>query len=655
MAEEANLKATYHPGKEGGTFGLPLGGKVIVGEGVCGRKDWVSCTVASPADRWRHKLSFPGEHVTSEIFTLSGTILKQQRSAILILPFYQPEGKYVELTAKALWGGESGWSDVPFVIKGDSPQPCVEVEVNRGGSFLVTCRTRTDPVQLTPQGGLFHCRLNRNISLRFPKKALDCNVRYDLKVIEVPEERLHFCKHHFSITCSDLLRVSEFIDLHPSVLQCNFRRNATIKLPLPEGTEVDSDSANEIVVLHKERDCWEWLNTKYKFTRNSVSFDVKNPNKFCVVQTCRDQRRKMQEAVTVLEQYLDKQQTDLSLFLSLTGKSWQAVVECYPLRDTPTKLSTRKAQGFTIIKKSEPPPPLQNLPPTPNKTLPPRRLAQRGEKTPEGSEVHDGLTWTLEVSGDLQGTPRSEMSANSGLQCFRRLRDSYRRFILEPTTKEERSLRGTITLTPVGVEESVKLDLTFQFHVEVPEQVVKDYFFVETPVEPEPEPEAEVKVVESSSNRPRKVVAPAAPKKRVFTFTQTPMERLTQPPRRFSTLDREARVLNGKSLTTLSKLVDNGVALAIELGLKESTVSGIGFDTMSCTRSLSDMTYKILLYWKRTCKLKHDGAVQQLAAALRQMGKGNLATIVLDRHRDNRELSMEVFLEALATGVDLSV
>ena len=54
---------------------------------------------------------------------------------------------------------------------------------------------------------------------------------------------------------------------------------ATIKLPLPAGVEVEGESSEEIAVLHKEPEGWEWVTSKYKFTRNSVTFDVKNPSK----------------------------------------------------------------------------------------------------------------------------------------------------------------------------------------------------------------------------------------------------------------------------------------------------------------------------------------------------------------------------------------
>ncbi|XP_076438464.1 uncharacterized protein LOC143277498 [Babylonia areolata] len=650
MCEEANLKATYRPGADGGTYGLPLGAKLVLGEGVCGKKDWITCQVVSPADRWRHNPSFPGEHVTSEIFTLSGSVLKQ-RTAVLVLPYYPPPGKHVQLAAKVTWAGTDSWQEVPFVVKTDTPQPCVEVEVDRPGTFLLTFRPKTDLLHLSSQGGLCHSRLNRNISVRFPKRAVDCALTYSLQIVPVPEDCLPLCKDYFPTSCCDLLHVSEFVHMNPSDLTCNFRRCATIKLPLPEGVTTEEGSANQIVVLHKENDSWQWLDTKYKFSRNTVTFDVRNPNKLCVVQCSANRERKMQEAVEVVERRVNRVQAEIALFLSLQKKSWQAVLEYYPVQQATHKLATRRDQGFTVYHRVQPPP--DPAPAAPFSSRRPPPVVPRAAKVLDGLETFDGLTWTLEVTGDLGPASSSDVSATAGVQCFHHLRDSYRQVALRPACDEERALQGTITLRPQDIDDpDLRAALTFLFHLEIPEQAVKDFLFVPPPPQPLPDPKVKGKDARGDSGPQPRV--PAAPKKRVFHFTQTPMERLTQLPRRYNVPEREARVLSGRSLMTLAKMLDNGVALAIQLGLKESTVSGIGFDTMSGARSLTDMTYKILLYWKRTCKQKNEGAVQELVGALQQLGKGSVGQVVLDSHHRNKELTMDCFLQAVKAGVDLS-
>lgn len=79
--------------------------------------------------------------------------------------------------------------------------------------------------------------------------------------------------------CNDLIVASEIIDIGPDVV-CDFRRVATIKLPLPAGVEAEGERADDIVVLHKQPQVgWVWVNSKYKFTRSTVTFDVKNPTR----------------------------------------------------------------------------------------------------------------------------------------------------------------------------------------------------------------------------------------------------------------------------------------------------------------------------------------------------------------------------------------
>lgn len=109
------------------------------------------------------------------------------------------------------------------------------------------------------------------------------------------------------------------------------------------------------------------------------------------------------------------------------------------------------------------------------------------------------------------------------------------------------------------------------------------------------------------------------------------------------TVERESKVLSGKSLRNLSKLVPEGLTLAVHLDLPDSTITGLGFDAISNGLSMSDVTYKILLYWKRMCKDKKDGAVNSLTNALRDMGREEIANIVFERHRDNKELSPDAF------------
>ena len=81
---------------------------------------------------------------------------------------------------------------------------------------------------------------------------------------------------------------------------------------------------------------------------------------------------------------------------------------------------------------------------------------------------------------------------------------------------------------------------------------------------------------------------------------------------------------------------------------------GIGFDALANGRSMAEVGYKILLYWKRTRKDKRDGAVQHLIQGLRSMGKNGVADVVEERHRENKELTMDCFLMAAVNGINIA-
>ena len=97
---------------------------------------------------------------------------------------------------------------------------------------------------------------------------------------------------------------------------------------------------------------------------------------------------------------------------------------------------------------------------------------------------------------------------------------------------------------------------------------------------------------------------------------------------------------------TLSKLVPEGLTLAVHLDLPDSTITGLGFDAISNGLGMVDVTYKILLYWKRQMKDKKDGAVNALSLALRDMGRDDIATVVTERHKQNKDLTMDCFIQS---------
>lgn len=112
------MKVSYSPGKKGGNFGLPLGAKLTVPEGLFGKKDSISCQVAPPSQRWRHSPVLPYyEHLTSEIFILNSTVHPLKKSVIVRIPYYQIDSEHNEINVKGKWKDEEEWVNVGFLHK----------------------------------------------------------------------------------------------------------------------------------------------------------------------------------------------------------------------------------------------------------------------------------------------------------------------------------------------------------------------------------------------------------------------------------------------------------------------------------------------------------------------------------------------------------
>ena len=93
----------------------------------------------------------------------------------------------------------------------------------------------------------------------------------------------------------------------------------------------------------------------------------------------------------------------------------------------------------------------------------------------------------------------------------------------------------------------------------------------------------------------------------------------------------------------LARFVNNGLNLAIHLGLSESCVTGLGFDALANGLNMQDITYKILMYWKRNQVNKYEAAVSQLALAFQQLGQQEIANIIMNRHAEGLEITKDCF------------
>ena len=94
---------------------------------------------------------------------------------------------------------------------------------------------------------------------------------------------------------------------------------------------------------------------------------------------------------------------------------------------------------------------------------------------------------------------------------------------------------------------------------------------------------------------------------------------------------------------TLAREVEQGLTLAIHLDISDSAITGMGFDALANGLSLVDITYRILLLWKRRTARHKERQIELLAEAMAEMGRHDIAAIVLERHQENMELTPECF------------
>ncbi|XP_069115916.1 uncharacterized protein [Argopecten irradians] len=641
LEDDAHLKVTYTPGKKGGSYGLPVGAKLVVPEGLFGKKDSITCQVAPPAQRWRHcPVLTSYEHMTSEIFVLTSTVQTLKKNIIVQIPFYQIDPEHNELNVKGKWKDENEWVNVGFLKKEDSSTPCVELEIDRLGIFVVTFTPKKELFDVTPQGCLYNAHISRYISIRFPKKAADKSFQCAIQITPISPDKLQLAKDFYPTELCDLIQTTEFIDLIPSV-PCNFRRAATVKLPLPGGVEVEDESSNTIGVFQKMEKGWELVESKYKYTRTTVTFDVKSLSRFCVVQTKPDRAKRVLAAVPIVEGRSDKEKGEVIAFLNIQEKLWFVVLECFPETKTETRIKEMKDKGFKHVGKQI----LRKEEVVENKGF--RRAQPKPNKVKEiqGFELFDGMKWTMEVVEDIKVSFDSDYMENRDFQYFRHLPDSCRKFIIEPKNNDEKAITGAINLVPMNMDSDAKMKeaSTFSLKIDLDEETVKAYFRPEfVPEEPEPVKEKpNIDLLMMNTVKEEKPLIPVIPKFKPLPASV--MERLMKTSRKPVIVEKESKTISGKSLRTLSRQVPEGLTLAVHLDLPDSTITGLGFDAISNGLSMADVTYKILLYWKRQMKDKKDGAVDRLATALRDMGRGDVATVVNQCHKDSKELTSESF------------
>jgi hypothetical protein len=233
----------------------------------------------------------------------------------------------------------------------------------------------------------------------------------------------------------------------------------------------------------------------------------------------------------VLEGRVSKEMGEILVFINLQEKLWVVVLECCPINRKEEKVAERKEKGYQLIDKSQVHKEEEKKPAFSSRRPPPPSHKQKAPEV-NGFEIFDGMKWGIEVTEDIKVSFESDYLDNKELQFFKFLPESYRRFVIEPKTNEEKELIGNISFVPVdSTDQLAKFASTIKFKVEIPEENVRAYFKPEfVPEEPKPEKEKPKIEFDLNIKEQEKKDEPSVPKFK--PLPSTVMERLMRTSRK---------------------------------------------------------------------------------------------------------------------------
>ncbi|XP_059166210.1 uncharacterized protein LOC131948620 [Physella acuta] len=433
------------PGKKGGVFNLTKGAKIEIPDSCLGVKDVIKFTVLAPHERW--KIDLPelplADAIISEIFALKASSYGAKNGIFLYLPYKQVNVDYYKVGVKVRI--KDKWLDYDTEIEEVDSVMYAVVEVNRDMTLVVTSQLLKEEFGVAINGRLYSSDYYKNLTARFPKKTIDKEILCTLQCFPISPENLKIAKtFNFSDTM-DLVAVSELIDFSLAV-DANFKRFLTIQLPLPKGVRLEvegggkaatSEGQPHIAVYYKNNHGWNLLEVSYKFTGSSVIFDTKALTRYCVVHVVPGRQKRARGAMATLEEVLGLQRVAFRLFLSVTQRSWLAILEAIPKSLVKTRAHERKEAGFLEF--------------TPPDVAVNTKQAKSANKT-NHHIVSEGMLWEISLENDLQFTSKSDVRNNNSFRYFSCLDECYRIFFLEPLSQHMTAIEAALTLTPTNVE-----------------------------------------------------------------------------------------------------------------------------------------------------------------------------------------------------------
>lgn len=223
---------------------------------------------------------------------------------------------------------------------------------------------------------------------------------------------------------------------------------------------------------------------------------------------------------------------ELLPFIHLQEKLWTLWFECIPTERKEAIMTKRRSQGFVACTKVDLVDEDDDDVPSFRKHWKSRQ--KQGPKKPQRNDMDlkNGQSFELHISGDVMISEEDPGTKNSMLYFLDRLPENYRKFLIEPTVKEEgKSAIGNLKALVPDPDNEGKMKAVVAYSFEVNVADVAAYHYVEP--EPEPEPPAPTPTPEVEE-KPETPPPPQPVKKDVPNSFSTSFLRLikpTKPPR----------------------------------------------------------------------------------------------------------------------------
>ncbi|CAH1797352.1 unnamed protein product [Owenia fusiformis] len=530
------------------------------------------------------------------------------------------------------------------------------IETDKMGPIVITATPKSETFVVDPQGVLYQARINRYLTVRFPKKATNTPVNCTIKITPFRHENLEDAKRLYHHQVGDLIMSTDYIEIVADGIS-EFRRPVGVRLPMPE--IVEEFDQEDIAVLYKpsSEDAWQIFNDKLTFTKQTVSFDVKALSKYVVALSRPQRKRRLTEAFRIFDTQNRVVTGEILTFIKMEEKLWLLAVEIVQKNDIEKSIKDKENDGFEMVEKVEIVKEEKQVFRKHYKAA--RKDYSKMQEKPDDPNVNliNNSVFDLELQGDLcvYESNSHYVTNQFKLPYSEIIGNNHRLYEIQPKLKD-----GVVDIGVNGYDCEATLNILNKspvnkddpecirtFRISIESSRVAKYFYEEpVPDEPEPEPEPVIEIPVEEPIPPPSPVQSPKPEGRFSTPLTESFMRLIKHKRPPIKIYKEPKVLSGRSLRALALEIPQGLTLAVHLDIPDSTMTGIGFDALSLGMGLADVTYKILVHWKRKCvSIKSDGDIQVecLINALHEMDRSDIADIVAERHAVNQELDPACF------------